>query len=146
MKRILLLMISSLTLLGCAVEVQPIDFGKAQCHFCQMTIVDRQHASQGVTKKGKQFQYDSIECLVKELLKNGTESDFAILLVSDYGQSKMVSAATATYLISDKIKSPMGENLSAFEAKDKAEATRKEHGGSTYTWDGLKQRFSKDGP
>lgn len=143
---LLALVTLGLTLLACTVEAQPIEFGKDQCHFCQMTIVDRQHASQVVTKKGKQLHYDSIECLVNELLKAKTEPELAIILVSDYGQSKMTSATGATYLISEKIKSPMGANLSAFQNREKAVAAQKESGGEIYTWDSLKERFSKDQP
>lgn len=132
-----------LVLAACSVEAQPISFGKDQCHFCQMTIVDKQHAAQAVTKKGKQFQYDAIECLVNEMLKTKSEPELATILVSDYGESKMTSAAQATYLISDKIKSPMGENLSGFQTREKAEAAQAKHGGDLYTWQTLKERLSQ---
>lgn len=139
-----ILSIFSVTLSGCTIEAQPIDFGNDQCHFCRMTVVDRLHASQTVTKKGKQFSYDAIECLVKEILKEDFEDGFAIMLVADYNEGKMVPATEATYLISEEIQSPMGENLSAFETKESAEAAQKEHGGELYSWESLKTQLSKE--
>lgn len=132
-----------LALAACSVEAQSINYGSDQCHFCQMTIVDRQHAAQAVSKKGKQYKYDAIECLVNDILKNRSESDIATLMVSDYGQGRMTPARDATYLISKKIKSPMGADLSGFASRERAEATRTEHGGELYSWQTLKERFSQ---
>ena len=54
----------------------------------------------------------------------------------------MIDAKTATYLISEEIKSPMGANLSAFSLKSKAEELQKKHGGVNYTWETLKLKLS----
>lgn len=111
-----------------------------------MTIVDQQHAAQAVTKKGKQFKYDSIECMVNEFTRTGQEAKMGILLVSSFGQSKMVPALDAVYLISPGIESPMGANLSAFERKDAALAAQKEHQGEIYSWQALPGELSKQKP
>lgn len=132
-----------LILSSCKVEPEPINYGKDQCHFCKMNIVDKQHAAQMVTSKGKQFKYDAIECMVNELNKNGNIDDIAVLRVSDYGLGVMTDAKTATYLISEKIKSPMGANLSAFSTKERAEEFKKENGGELFTWDQLLVKFAK---
>jgi copper chaperone NosL len=124
-----------LLLTGCKVEPEPINYGKDQCHFCKMNIVDKQHAAQMVTQKGKQYKYDAIECMINELNKTGNIDDIAIFLISDYGLGEMTDAKTATYLISDKIKSPMGANLSGFSTKERAEKFQKESGGELYSWE-----------
>jgi copper chaperone NosL len=109
-----------------------------------MTVVDKTHSAQYVTKKGKAYSFDAIECMVNDLNKNNNEDIMAFLLVADYSNpGNLVDAKTATYLISEKIKSPMGANLSAFETKEKAQATQKEYGGELYTWEQLKIKFSK---
>jgi len=36
---------------GCKVEPEPINYGKDQCHFCKMNIVDKQHAAQSSTQQ-----------------------------------------------------------------------------------------------
>ena len=139
-----LITILAMVLSSCKVEPKKIDYGKDHCHFCDMTVVDKTHSAQYVTKKGKAYSFDAIECMVNDLNKNNNEDIMAFLLVADYSNpGNLVDAKTATYLISEKIKSPMGANLSAFETKEKAQATQKEYGGELYTWEQLKIKFSK---
>ncbi len=127
--------------ISCKVEPQAIVYGKDQCNFCVMNIVSKTHAAQYVTKKGKQFKFDAIECMVNDV-NTKTEEGIAILLVADYGNpGEMIVAKTATYLISKEIKSPMGANLSAFSSERKAEELLQKYGGETHTWETLKQRL-----
>jgi copper chaperone NosL len=128
-------------LTGCEVHPVPIEFGKEECSFCKMTIVDRQHAAQLVTKKGKQFKFDAIECMLNSLNQKQNSRDNQIFLVSDYGKGKMTNAEDATYLISQAIKSPMGAFLSAFSLKKEALTTKDQHGGEIYTWEEIKKKY-----
>ena len=128
--------------ISCKVEPQAIEYGKDQCNFCKMNVVDKTHSAQYVTKKGKQFKFDAIECMINDLNEK-EEGDIALLLVANYGNpGEMIDATSAIYLISKEIKSPMGANLSAFFLKNKAEELQQKHGGETYDWDTLKQKFS----
>ena len=107
-----------------------------------MTIVDRQHAAEAVTKKGKVYTFDAIECLTG-YLKNKNEAEFAFLLVNDYSQPEsLIGAADAIYLISKAIPSPMGAFLSAFANADDAKRTQAAKGGDLYTWEDLKKTIS----
>ncbi len=126
---------------GCEVQPAPIEFGKEECSFCKMTIVDRQHAAQLVTKKGKQFKFDAIECMLNSLNQKRTSLENQIYLVSDYGKGTMTSAEDATYLISKTIKSPMGAFLSAFSSKTEAMTTKDQLGGEIYTWEEIKKKY-----
>ena len=127
---------------SCSTAPEPIHYGKDQCNFCKMNIVDKQHAAQYVTKKGKQFKFDAIECMVNEIIKEDNETKLATLLVADYGQpGSMTDAKSATYLISKGIKSPMGAFLTAFADREKAESTKSELGGTIYNWEALKDKF-----
>ncbi|MBI9040060.1 nitrous oxide reductase accessory protein NosL [Lutibacter sp.] len=128
--------------ISCKVEPEAIDYGKDQCSFCVMNIVDKTHATQYVTKKGKQFKFDAIECMVNDLVEKN-EEDLAILLVSNYANpGEMIDAKTASYLISTAIKSPMGANLSGVSSIEKAEELQQKYSGEIYTWQQLKQRLS----
>ncbi len=128
--------------ISCKIEPQPIEYGKDQCSFCVMNIVDKTHAAQYVTKKGKQFKFDAIECLVNDI-SNKNEEDIAIFMVADYGNpGVMIPAKTATYLISEEIKSPMGAHLSALSTLEKAKELQQKHSGEIYTWETLKQKLS----
>ena len=129
---------------SCSVTPEAIHFGEDQCAFCKMTIVDKLHAAQYVTKKGKQYKFDAVECMVNKINRESVLPELAILRVADYGDDgKMVNALTATYLISPAIKSPMGANLSAFADKKKAEEAQAKNGGDLYTWKQLLNHMAK---
>lgn len=133
-----------LILTSCNVEPKKIDYGKDHCHFCNMTVVDQTHASEYVTKKGKAYVFDAIECMINELIELQNEGDTSFLLVANYQvPGELIDAKTATFLISKEIKSPMGANLSAFSSAELASEALKEHGGKIYTWELLKTKFSK---
>ncbi len=126
---------------SCKVEPEKINFGSDSCHFCKMTIVDQQHASQYITGKGKQFKFDSIECMLNELSDKDT-SNITIFLVSDYSNpGSMINAQTATYLISTEIKSPMGAFLSSFSSEKLAKETQQKMGGDIYSWSAIKEKY-----
>ena len=128
--------------ISCKVEPEAIEFGKDQCSFCKMNIVDKTHSAQFVTAKGKQFKFDAIECMVNYIGQKNEEK-IALLLVADYGYpGEMTEAEKATYLITPAIKSPMGANLSAFSAKNKAEEVQRKNQGEIYTWETVKQKLS----
>ena len=128
--------------ISCKVEPQSIEYGKDQCSFCKMNVVDKTHASQYVTSKGKQFKFDAIECMMNDLNEKN-EADIAILLVANYSNpGGMIDATTAIFLISKEIKSPMGANLSAFSSSNIAEEVQQKHGGTIFSWETLEQKFS----
>ncbi len=129
--------------ISCEIEAEKIIYGKDQCSFCVMNIVDKTHSAQYVTKKGKQFKFDAIECMVNDLASK-TEEDLAIILVANYNEvGQMIDANTASYIISKEIKSPMGAYLSAVATVDASSKLKQEHGGNIFTWETLKNHFSE---
>lgn len=129
-------------LLGaCTPSPKDIEYGADYCHFCKMTIVDKQHASEVVTDKGKVFMFDAIECMVQYLGKEDGGA-YAYILVNDYEQpAKLIDAETSHYLISKAIPSPMGAYLSAFSSEEAAKKMQEVKGGELYTWTSLNQRL-----
>lgn len=126
---------------ACNVKPQPIEYGSDGCHFCSMTIVDRQHAAQMVTEKGKTFKFDAVECMMNHL-KEIDQGTVALFLVNDYSEpGELVDAKKATYLISEGIPSPMGEFLTAFGNDADAKNAKEGNGGDLYSWDELLNRF-----
>ena len=51
-------LLTFITLSSCNIQPQPINYGEDACHFCKMNIIDKQHAAQIVTSKGKAFKFD----------------------------------------------------------------------------------------
>ena len=141
MKKGILYTVTILLLTACSKEPEKINFGSDMCNFCTMTIVDKQHAAQYLTKKGKQFKYDAIECMLNELSEIGTDK-IGVILVSDYADpGEMTDATVATYLISKEIQSPMGANLSAFSKKVSAKEFVKMEEDELFTWKTIAKRF-----
>ncbi len=142
MIRLFLLSIISVLFVSCEISPQKIEYGSDACHYCDMTIVDKQHASQLVSAKGKAFKYDAIECMVHSLQEDMTETDIALYLVTDFDKpGELIDARPATYLVSEKIQSPMGANLSAFENRDAAGKTKDEFSGTLYSWDEIQEHL-----
>ena len=144
MKNKQLLLLSFFLLLLCtACEVAPkkIEYGKDACSFCRMTIVDKTHSAEIVTKKGKDYKYDAVECLVNDIAKK-EENSLAFILVANYANpGELIDATQATFLISPAIKSPMGANLSAFTNQQSIDQVLPNIKGKLYTWSTLKDKF-----
>lgn len=134
--------LSTILFTSCKVEPKEINYGHDHCKFCDMTVVDKTHAAEYVTSKGKAFMFDAIECMVRDINRNQDENKLSFILIADYGNpGELVDAKTAVYLISEAIKSPMGANLSGFSSKEKAQTTLNENGGKLFNWSQLKEDF-----
>ena len=131
----------TLTLLACNTGPAPIDYGEDSCDFCRMHIVDRQHAAEIVTNKGKVYKYDAIECMLNDHEHNQA-SLVDLFLVTDYNlPGTLIDAQQATFLISESIPSPMGEYLSSFRSAEEAIAVKETNDGEIYNWEGILSRF-----
>jgi copper chaperone NosL len=107
-----------------------------------MTIVDRQHAAQLVTDKGKCYKFDATECMINFLSENS--APMAYYLVNDFQNPEvLIDAKTATFIISENIPSPMGANLSALSSYQEAQVLQESKGGTLYTWDELRAHLKK---
>ncbi len=141
MNRLVILSLLSVGLLGCEVKPQPINYGQDECHYCKMTIVDRQHSAQLVTVKGRSYKYDAIECMMNHL-RDWDHPEVKYYLVADYSEpGVLVDACEASYLVSEAIPSPMGEFLSAFREKEVRDRALTENDGDSMDWEALKQEF-----
>lgn len=142
LKTLLTLLTLTLLFIGCGSGPQPIDYGQDGCHFCKMTIVDKVHAAEVVTLKGKIYKFDASECMVN-FMEDFDTSQIKLYLSNNYTQpEELIDATQATFLISENIPSPMGAFLSAFKNKADAEKTQSEKGGELYTWDALLAKFN----
>ena len=141
MKFYILLLIGIL-LVSCSNDPEPIAYGSDQCSYCKMTIVNKAHSAQMVTKKGKQIKYDAVECMVKDNLQNYEDSEIAIMQVANYLEpGSMISAKEAIFVIDEKITSPMGANLAAIK-----KGSNLEEFSEAQTWNELKKHFLEEDP
>ena len=131
-----------LMLVSCNVSPQAIDYGSDGCHFCKMTIVDKVHAAEIVTKKGKVYKFDATECMIN-FMNDFDASEIELYLSNNYTEpEQLIDAKRATFLISKNIPSPMGAYLSAFKSKADAQKMQSEKGGNLYSWEELLVHFN----
>ncbi len=141
MKKYLILVLFLALVVSCKPSAEPFDYGSDVCHYCSMTIVDRQHAAQFATKKGRVYKFDAIECMMNHVQTIDAD-EVALFRVNTYGSpGELFDAEKATYLISPEIPSPMGEFLTAFESAENAEMANQSNEGDLFTWLELKDRF-----
>ncbi len=146
MKNIVYIIVLSLSLISCEIGPESIHYGEDGCEFCKMTIVDKQHASELVTSKGKVYKFDAIECMIN-FRKEHKDIQYALYLVNDFSNpGELIDATMATYLISPQISSPMGANLSAFYVESVANEVQFSHGGELYDWNEIQPYINKTTP
>lgn len=131
-------------LFGCSKAAEPINYGKDMCHFCKMTIVTKTHAAQMVTSKGKQFKFDAIECMINFLEpKQDLIPESQLLIVNYVTPGTMIDAKQASYMISEKISSPMGANLTGFDSIESAKKVVNSNSAKYYDWNGVFNKFNQ---
>ncbi|WP_028950049.1 nitrous oxide reductase accessory protein NosL [Sulfurihydrogenibium subterraneum] len=115
---------------------EPVIPGKDVCEYCKMVITDIKFAAETITKTGKIYKYDSIECAGADYLAK--KDSIKHVYVPNYlNPNEFLEAEKAYYLISDNLRSPMGLNVSAYKSLDDAQKMQKEKGGKIYDWEGL---------
>ena len=130
-------------LFSCSTEPEPLQYGEDACHTCKMTLMDKKFGAELVSKKGKVFKFDDVNCMLT--FYNSGEmpsSDFLHRLVIDFSQpEKLINAADAFYLKSPEIKSPMASQIAAFEQKEKMDEIKKQYKGIYLVWGELVTQF-----
>ena len=131
-----------LLMASCAAEPQPIYYGEENCHSCQMTIVDQRYGAEVLTKKGKVYKFDAIECML-HFAEEGSvpESDVKSYLVTGFDQPGTLIDASGSVLVqSPALPSPMGMNLTAFSSRKAMEEINVEEK-EVYSWEALKTAY-----
>jgi len=128
------------SLIACSSEgPRTIRYGQDQCIHCKMTVSDARFGTQIVTKKGRAYNFDDLQCMVA-YVKGGdiAEEDIAEYYLPDYANNhKLLPASEVMLLKSESLKSPMRGDIAAFKNKDDLEEAKKIHGGEELSWKDL---------
>src|SRR5688572_2445216 len=121
----------ALALTSCSVEPKPIRYGEDACHHCKMTLMDKKFGAELVTKKGKIYTFDDVNCMLSFYNSSEVTTDeFSHKLVADFSKpAKLIEADKAFYLKSPEIQSPMISQIAAFENEQDLKAAKDELGG-----------------
>lgn len=89
-----------ISLLSCKAEPEPLRYGEDACHTCKMTLMDKKFGAELVTKKGKVYKFDDVNCMLTFYNSGEIDSrEFAYRLVVDFSQpTTLIEAADAFYL------------------------------------------------
>lgn len=129
-----------LVVASCSVKPEPLNYGKDACHACKMTLVDKRFGGEILTRKGKIYKFDDVNCLVG-FYKSGSEPADNVLsiLFVDFGkENSLIDATTANFLVSGNLRTPMGSGVAVFS---NAERQPSELEGTVETWDEILKRF-----
>lgn len=127
----------------CATGPQPLKYGTDNCDFCKMTLMDNRFGAELMTKKGKAYKFDDVNCFV-QFQKKGmpAPADIAGWYVADYAHpGVLLDAKTAVYLRSDQLNTPMASGIAAFANAADLEAAKLQPGGETLNWAQLQAEF-----
>jgi len=144
MRIILALVLSSLSILSCSVKPEPLVFGKDSCYACKMTLMDEKFGAEIVTKKGKVYKFDDVNCMIT-FYNSGYEPKENIEhdLVIDFGDpGKLMKAESALYIHSPEIRSPMLSQVAAFSSQVQLDNHNKEWNGKVMTWEEVVEEFN----
>lgn len=111
-----------------------------QCVHCNMDVKNIRFKAKAEKNNGKIIHFDAIECLVN-YLKTKNESSFKGLWVTDYDTKNYIEVASAYFLKSKSIPSPMGANLSAYSSEEAAKNRLANKDDVVMYWKVLQERF-----
>ncbi|MGZ5287633.1 MAG: nitrous oxide reductase accessory protein NosL, partial [Flavisolibacter sp.] len=129
-------LILAVGLFSCNPKPENINYGKDQCTECKMTIMDARFGGEIVSKKGKIFKFDDAHCMAAFMERRGEElkNIHKTLLVDYQTKDHWLNVDTAVFVLSSKLKSPMGSNAAAFSSKKEAEKKAEELEGKITDW------------
>lgn len=122
---------------ACKAGPQPLVLGKDNCNFCKMTISDNRFGGEIITQKGKIYKFDDARCVLS-FLQSGQlkHSEVMGIYFTDFKNGhSLIKSDQAFFLKSEKLKAPMGGDLTAFSNKDSLNSVLTEFNGSELQWD-----------
>lgn len=127
----------------CSTGPRPINYGQDACAFCKMTLMDKHFGAEIVTKKGKIYITDDVNCFINFLKKGEVpESEIAGRYITDYSHTGvLLEAEKAVYLRSSTLKTPMASGIAAFANLNDVDEIKSKAGGDVLTWDQVQQEF-----
>lgn len=136
-----ILIAGAFLMLSCGTGQPRIDYGKAECAHCRMTVVDQRFAAALITKAGRQYVFDGMECMVP-FVAEGTVTDGQVALwyVCDHAHpGVMLDATSCFYLHGPAFRSPMRGDVAAFATEADRDAAMQRDGGEMLDWAGVRK-------
>lgn len=109
---------------GCAAQdpggPPTIVFGEASCAHCRMLVTEARYAGVAVAGQGDVLPFDDLQCWLRYLA--GHPGTVRRSWVHEYDSAGWLDPATAFFVASRELATPMGGGLIALSTLDRAEA------------------------
>ncbi|MBL7950340.1 MAG: nitrous oxide reductase accessory protein NosL [Flavobacteriales bacterium] len=136
----------ALLMAGCGASGTPqVEFGKAECTYCRMNVMDRQFAAAIITQGGRTYAFDSPECMVQHVQEGRiAQEQVQSWWVCDHAHAgTFIDATVALYLAAPTLHSPMNGNVAAFATPADRTVAAQVHTGDELDWDGARERLKE---
>ena len=117
---------------SCSNEIKPINYGKDDCAFCKMTIVDKRFGVEIISHKGKVFKMDDLGCAA-QFVNNGriSRDDIGDVFINNFaGSGELLNIKQSSIVKNETLGSPMGGNMAAFANAHEADNFIQSNGGN----------------
>jgi copper chaperone NosL len=112
-----------LALISSCGDTKPeISFGKDDCHYCKMKLMDSKYGIALVTPKGKTYKFDDFHCYQNFIKETPTEIKKTYVVAFDQAGT-LIEAENAVFVQGENIKSPMGSGVAFFVEEKNALAS-----------------------
>jgi len=129
-----LLVLAALAVACAATGPEPLRLNEDPCDFCRMTISDSRFGGEAITRAGRIYKFDSIECLVGWARTATAGTVRALYVIDAQHPGTFVAADSAGFLKDGFMNSPMGKGFAAFPSVKAAEEQRAVLGGRVMSW------------
>lgn len=103
-------------------ELKPAEIATDElCARCRSVIAEKQYAGQFITKDGFVRKFDDISCMVQHA-ERVKRSSVAAFYAMDYASQQWVKGEDASFVRSDKFKTPQNGGILAFKDRNQAQA------------------------
>lgn len=139
-----LIFIAFFSFSACSIETEPINYGKENCAFCKMTIMDKQFGTELVTIKGKVFKFDDLSCMSKYMKTAELhEADCKHVVVNNYEKpGEFMDYNKAFFVQAENLQSPMLGNIAAFDNEVSLQEFKStDSTAKNITWTGIKDLY-----
>lgn len=116
------------------IEKDPIILNKDHCDHCKMMITDPRFSAEVITKKGRIYKFDDVDCL-KSFLKNNNHEYSSFFVTNYLPPHDLYEAHSLFYVKSSELRSPMGGNIAAFTDKQSADEYASKLTGHNIDWE-----------
>ncbi|MES2891036.1 MAG: nitrous oxide reductase accessory protein NosL [Bacteroidota bacterium] len=125
-----------IALSSCTSGPDPIKLGVDACSSCRMTISDRRFGGEILTRKGRTYKFDDLQCLFqfrKENVVPSTEIK-QTYFVDFQAPHEFIEAPKSFLFKSIEFRSPMGGNTAAFNTKAALIKAEQQFQGEEISW------------